>query len=469
MVTANVRLMRLIGRGAMGEVWLAEHEGLKTHVAVKFVLERQGDDDTEALERFAQEAALAAQIKSAHVVQKFDHGVMDDGTPYIVMEYLEGEQLGDLLSRQAKLPLAQVLNIVSQTAKALQSAHKQGVVHRDIKPDNIFLSTRDDELHIKVFDFGVAKKTVVDAPEPGTIPREAQLGITNDGVMVGTPEYMSPEQVMSAKKVDHSADLWALAVVAYVALTGELPFKGKDVGALCVHLLEGDFTPPSTLASELPPELDAWFESAFAKNRDDRFQTAREMAVSMSRLVPGTSGDALMSGGYDALPSTSGGRAPLISHQDIAVRGARAATFSGSSSDALLAFTHRRRTSLIAAAVGVALLGAAFTAVMMIGDDETTASPDPAAAAAATDATAPEAAVADDGTAETDGSGDEAADDGITAQADDASSANPAASSAAAAAASASATPPRLRPYRPRGKRWMDKRRPAAKPKDPGF
>jgi serine/threonine-protein kinase len=459
MVTSNVRLKSLIGRGAMGEVWLADHEGLKTPVAVKFVLDRKGEGSTEAQEaqeRFAQEAALAAQIKSAHVVQKFDHGVTEDGTPYIVMEYLEGEQLGELLARQPKLPLPQVLKIVSQTAKALQSAHKQGVVHRDIKPDNIFLSTRDDELHVKVFDFGVAKKTKVEAPEPGTLPKEAELGITNDGVMVGTPEYMSPEQVMSAKKVDHSADLWALAVVAYVALTGELPFKGDDVGELCVKLLEGDFSPPSTVSMELPPEVDMWFASAFAKNRDDRFQTAREMAVALSQLVPGTSGDALMSGGYDALPSTSGGHIAQASQSELSVRGPRAATFSGSSSD-LLSLSNRRRTSVIAAAVGAAVLAAVFTAVVMSGDDETASTPTTPAAAAA--APAAPAEPGDETAAE-----DEASEPGAEPPTASAS----ATADASASASSAKARVP-MRRYRPSPKRWIDRRRPKTKPKDPGF
>jgi serine/threonine-protein kinase len=294
MVTPNVRLVRPLGQGAMGEVWQAEHVTLKTRVAVKFVSQRIGGDHQEAVERFAREAALAAQIQSSHVVQKFDHGVMVDGTPYIVMEYLEGEGLGELLARQPRLPLGQVVKIVWQTSKALGSAHKLGIVHRDIKPDNIFLSTRDDELHVKVFDFGVAKATQA-APSPESLRPQVNaaqgaakpnLGITNDGVMIGTPEYMSPEQVMSARAVDHFADLWALAVVAYVALTGRLPFSAEDVGKLCVLLLEGEFPPASQVCPELPREVDPWFKRAFAKDSTQRFQSARELAQAMVQTVP---------------------------------------------------------------------------------------------------------------------------------------------------------------------------------------
>jgi serine/threonine-protein kinase len=371
----------------MGDVWLADHLGLKTRVAVKFVSERVGPGDTEAMERFAREASLAAQIKSSHVVQKFDHGVMEDGTPYIVMEYLEGEGLGELLAREKKLPLSKVGTILWQTGKALNSAHKLGIVHRDIKPDNIFLSTRDDELHVKVFDFGVAKATSL-PPVSARAPAapSASLGLTNDGVMIGTPEYMSPEQVMSSRAVDHFADLWALAVVAYVSLTGKLPFVGDDVGELCVRLLEGEYAAPSSIEPSLPPLLDDWFKRAFAKNRAERYQSAREMAQAFMS-VPGASDDDLLAGGYEVLPVSSPGipfagqAFPSQPEIHFGGRGLRAATFGGAAADADLELMRpRRRASLIAAVMTVCVLviGGIAAILMSAGTSE---EPQPAQAA----------------------------------------------------------------------------------------
>jgi serine/threonine-protein kinase len=455
MVTPNVRLTRLIGCGAMGDVWEAEHLGLKTRVAVKFVSERVGPGDTEAMERFAREAALPAQISSAHVVQKFDHGVMDDGTPYIVMEYLEGEGLGELLTRETRLPLAKVAKIIWQTAKALSSAHKLGIVHRDIKPDNIFLSTRDDELHVKLFDFGVAKHTQlqpVSLRMPGAT--RAEMGLTNDGVMIGTPEYMSPEQVMSSRAVDHYADLWALAVVTYVALTGKLPFEGDDVGELCVRLLEGEYTPPSTVLPSLPPQLDDWFKKAFAKNRPDRFQSAREMAQAFV-LVPGSATVAgEESAGFDTLPLAVPGAQRVSftsgfpSQPDIglAARGPRAATFSGASADADVTLVDpRRRTSIIAAAVVVGLLCVIVIAVMATGSSSEEPSP---AQAPTADKTAEPPPSKVSAPVEREPASDNMSPD-------------------ASATPHASGTLP-LVPRRPVGKPWIEPPSPA-KAKDPGF
>jgi len=162
MVTPSVRLVRPLGRGGMGSVWVADHLTLRTQVAVKFisaeVLERGGRS---ILTRFEREAQAAAQIRSEHVVHIHDLGVMDGGTPYIVMELLDGESLGHRLKRARSLPADQVRLVVAQVAKALGAAHELGIIHRDIKPDNIFLVKRDDEPLVKVLDFGIAKQTQV--------------------------------------------------------------------------------------------------------------------------------------------------------------------------------------------------------------------------------------------------------------------------------------------------------------------
>jgi serine/threonine-protein kinase len=276
MVNANVRLTRQLGEGAMGAVWVADHLTLATEVAVKFISQQLAREDHQIVARFEQEAAVAAQIKSPHVVQTFDRGVTDDGTPYIVMELLEGESLQDRLDRTGRLTVQQTAQVVAQVARALRKAHELGIVHRDIKPDNVFVTSTEDGFFCKVLDFGIAKQTQL--PKLG--------GLTSPGSLIGTPEYMSPEQVMSSRDVDYRTDLWALAVTAYHCVTGKLPFTADALGPLCVLLMKAEFAPPSKLRPGLPPGTDAWFARALAKEPADRFGDAREMALGFVRLAP---------------------------------------------------------------------------------------------------------------------------------------------------------------------------------------
>ncbi|WP_437961755.1 serine/threonine-protein kinase [Sorangium sp. So ce119] len=277
-VTSTLRLARQLGKGAMGSVWVADHLTLGTQVAVKFMSPAYAEQSG-FVERFRREAMAAAQIKSPHVAQVFDHGVTHDGAPYIVMELLEGEDLKSRIQRLGALPPLEVTTIVSQTAKALGRAHQLGIVHRDVKPDNIFLLDVEGELFVKVVDFGVAKR-VQGAPQ-------GELGVTSTGHVLGTPLYMSPEQLLSAKHVDFRADLWGLAVVAYHALTGQVPFTGETLGALSVVLHTGIFTPPSALRPELSPAIDAWMKRALALDPAARFGSARQMAEALEHAALG--------------------------------------------------------------------------------------------------------------------------------------------------------------------------------------
>ncbi|WP_437684833.1 protein kinase domain-containing protein [Sorangium sp. So ce176] len=277
-VTSTLRLARQLGKGAMGSVWVADHLSLGTQVAVKFMSPVYAEQSG-FVERFRREAMAAAQIKSPHVAQVFDHGVTHDGAPYIVMELLEGEDLKSRIQRLGALPPVEVTTIVSQTAKALGRAHQLGIVHRDVKPDNIFLLDVEGELFVKVVDFGVAKR-VQGAPQ-------GELGVTSTGHVLGTPLYMSPEQLLSAKHVDFRADLWGLAVVVYHALTGQVPFTGETLGALSVVLHTGIFTPPSALRPELSPAIDAWMKRALALDPAARFGSARQMAEALEHAVLG--------------------------------------------------------------------------------------------------------------------------------------------------------------------------------------
>jgi len=266
-VTPTLKLTRLLGKGGMGSVWLADHLTLGTQVAIKFMSIANLEDQT-LLQRFQTEAKAAAQIKHPHVAQVFDHGVTAEGVPYIVMEYLEGEDLKHAVRRTGPLPVAEVARIVTQSAKALGRAHSLGIVHRDIKPDNIFLCNIDGEIFIKLLDFGVAK-----------IDQGSTMnGATTTGSMMGTPLYMSPEQLLSARTVNNRSDLWSLAVVAYFALTGRVPFGGETIGSLSVSVHLGVFPAPSTLRADLPPAVDAWFLRALKRDPNERFESAKELA-----------------------------------------------------------------------------------------------------------------------------------------------------------------------------------------------
>jgi eukaryotic-like serine/threonine-protein kinase len=261
MITPSVRLVREIAGGGMGRVWLADHTTLHTTVVVKFLSPEYAEDD-DARERFSREASAAAQVRSPHVVQMFDHGITADGIPYIVMEHLEGRDLRGVLHATTRLAVKDIVPIIVQIAKALSRAHKRGVVHRDIKPENIFLCDHGDDILVKLLDFGIAKAT-----HSGTAT----------GTVIGTPPYMSPEQLLG-KKLDVRTDLWSLGVVAYEALTGTMPFKGETVGMVTLSVFNEGARPPSQAYPELGTAFDDWFARACALEADDRFGSASEMA-----------------------------------------------------------------------------------------------------------------------------------------------------------------------------------------------
>ncbi|MCA9625656.1 MAG: serine/threonine protein kinase, partial [Myxococcales bacterium] len=266
MVTSTLRLVRLIGRGAMGSVWLADHLGLQSQVAVKFMAPAVADDEV-SVQRFRQEAKAAAEIRSPHVVQVFDHGRTEDGQLYIVMELLEGASLDKWVKVKGPLGVTEAAGVVTQACKALAKAHERGIFHRDIKPANIFLIDGGGEAFVKVLDFGVAKFT-----------GEEAVNMTAAGNMVGTPAFMSPEQLFHGKEVDHRGDLWSLAVVTYFALLGKRPFVGKTLGELCISIKHAQYVPPTALRPELPAEIDGWFARAFHDDIALRFQSAKELA-----------------------------------------------------------------------------------------------------------------------------------------------------------------------------------------------
>jgi serine/threonine-protein kinase len=278
----------LLGGGGMAQVYRGEHETIGRAMAIK-VLTRDLAHEPSIVTRFMQEARAASRIRHENVVEVTDFGETEDGRPFMVMEFLEGEDLGHTLAREGRLPWDRVQPILLQLLAALQAVHEQGVVHRDIKPENIFLLSRmgsDD--FVKVFDFGIAKVLRNDAP--------MGRSLTIKGQLIGTPPYMSPEQCLGVD-VDARADLYTVGVIAYELLTGRTPFESEDpVAILRMHVYE----PVPAMATTAPrvavdPGVEAIVRRALAKDRDERFSSANELARALLRDAP-TSSSTLLPG-----------------------------------------------------------------------------------------------------------------------------------------------------------------------------
>jgi serine/threonine-protein kinase len=265
------RLDRQFAAGGMGFVWRAWNMQLDIPVAVKFMAAAM-IDSPDLVARFEREARAAAQIRSPHVVSIYEHGVYER-LPYMVMELLEGEDLSHRLKRETRLPMLLTAKIVRDMCKALHRAHSLGIVHRDLKPANVFLARDGEDEIVKILDFGIAKLT-----------QGGNANMTATGEMIGTPSYMSPEHIQASKSVDPRADLWAVSVIAFRALTGQLPFTGQILDVVD-RILAGAAPVPSSLAPDLSPAVDAFFARALNRTMDQRFQSARELAEALDRLV----------------------------------------------------------------------------------------------------------------------------------------------------------------------------------------
>jgi eukaryotic-like serine/threonine-protein kinase len=288
LIAGKYQLIQMIGRGGMGSVWEGRHITLGNRVAIKFI-ESDHANSTEARQRFDNEARAAATIQSKYAIQIYDHGLMADGKPYIVMEFLSGEPLDKRLSRSHVIPLQDTARIIQHVSRGLGRAHERGIIHRDLKPENIFLCPDEDEGGeiAKVLDFGIAKIN------------SDSLSIssnTKTGAILGTPYFMSPEQARGLKNIDHRSDIWSLGVIAYRCVTGRLPFDGESVGDLLVKICVAPLPVPSELNPHLPHMFNAWFARCLDREPEKRFATVQECAIALAQLSGITARGSLHSG-----------------------------------------------------------------------------------------------------------------------------------------------------------------------------
>ena len=276
-------IIRRIGEGGMGAVYEARHSIIGKRVAIKVLLEKFLENE-EFIARLLQEARLASSIGHQNIVDVTDFGTTRDGRAFVVMEFLEGEPLSELIMRDAPLPVERSLVIVKQVSSALGAAHNKGIVHRDVKPENVYLVRRGDLDFVKVVDFGVSK-AVRTQDEAGS---EWQR-LTRTGAVLGTPLFMSPEQAGGGDDIDHRADVWATALILYECLTGELPFRGNNYLGVIAQIQNKDVQPPSALRPELgiPEAVDRVVMHGLEKDRTRRYQHMAAFEQDVDRLLAG--------------------------------------------------------------------------------------------------------------------------------------------------------------------------------------
>ncbi|HKQ05478.1 MAG TPA: SUMF1/EgtB/PvdO family nonheme iron enzyme [Blastocatellia bacterium] len=366
-ITRDYRILSLLGKGGMGEVYLAEQLRVgRRRVALK-VLSRACSEDPEIVKRFENEAASSGRIHHRNVVMIFESRASDDGQLYVAMEYVNGKTLRDEIQERGALPLAEVVEISKQICAGLSAAHRLGIVHRDIKPDNLMLMRDDDGARVvKVLDFGIARLA-----EPGTAQSR-----TASGIIMGTPYYMSPEQALGSTgdKIDARSDIYSLGMVVYQMLTGRVAFESDSwMGVMYKHLHEPPLQP-----RELRPEL-GWYEEfeqavlrALEKDRDKRPQTVSEFAEEMEtayRRAIAANPETVSAGAYDV---TVAGLAPPFMQATAAAQPARqqtvapvaAATQAAGqatvAATAPSALSNRRKTLAIAGLLILAVMSAIY-------------------------------------------------------------------------------------------------------------
>jgi eukaryotic-like serine/threonine-protein kinase len=271
-VGGKYRVVRFLAKGGMGVVYEAQHLVVRRRFAVKF-LHRELAERREILTRFQREAEAAGALESEHVIAAVDFGIVDDGTPYIVMEFLIGESLAALIAREQRVPAGRAADLVAQACRGIQAAHASGIVHRDLKPHNLFVCRREDGTDlVKVLDFGVAKLQAFDESKTAT----------RSGAVLGTVAYMSPEQARGDKEIDHRADVYALGAILYELLSGQRPHAGESPNAILHHICTQPALSLDAAKLELPAGLAELVTRALSADPQARQQSAEALGAALA-------------------------------------------------------------------------------------------------------------------------------------------------------------------------------------------
>ncbi|MGK3964455.1 protein kinase [Sorangium sp. So ce118] len=279
-LSGKYRVERILGQGGMGVVVAALHEQLHQRVAIKLL---HPGANAEMVERFVREARAAVRLKSEHVARVLDVGTLETGAPFMVMEYLEGSDLQQTLRERGPLELEEAVGYVLEACEAIAEAHAAGIIHRDLKPANLFLARgADGSGMVKVLDFGISKALA----EPSAAGGEPELGLTKTAMVLGSPLYMAPEQMRSARTVDTRADIWSLGAILYQLLTARVPFDATSLSELILMINTEAPPSPSTFRRDLPPGLEAAILRCLEKDVAKRFRSVAELAVAIVDFGP---------------------------------------------------------------------------------------------------------------------------------------------------------------------------------------
>ncbi|MGB0680763.1 MAG: serine/threonine-protein kinase, partial [Polyangiales bacterium] len=278
-IAGKYRLEEKIGEGGMATVWRAIQEPLDRPVAIKFLHATGRHDLSEMQQRFLSEAKVAAAVHHRNVVNILDFGTTEVGEPFMVMELLEGESLHARLLRDEPMPLTELIRIVTLTLRGLRAVHDAAIVHRDLKPENIFLVRDADGVFPKLLDFGISRST------RGGLGGLRSAVRTEDGLIIGTPQYMSPEQARGCPDIDKRTDIYAVGVILYEALTGRLPFEAEHPGDLLIKIATGERIPVEVIRPDIRPPLAAVINRALEHDRAQRFPNAQAMQKALQKAV----------------------------------------------------------------------------------------------------------------------------------------------------------------------------------------
>ena len=371
-LAGKYRVERVIGEGGMGVVVAAYHLHLDERVAIKFLLPEVVNNE-EAVGRFAREARAAVKIKSEHVARVVDVGTLESGSPYMVMEYLDGADLAGQVAKEGAMPIEAVVEYVLQACEALAEAHSLGIVHRDLKPANLFLSRRaDGSPCVKVLDFGISKMTAA----------AGSMNMTRTATVMGSPLYMSPEQMTSTRDVDARADIWALGAILYELLSGRTPFAADTMPQLCAMILQQQPQPVRDFRPDIPDGLQQVVLHCLEKDPAHRFPTVAELAQALLPFAPRRAHISVERVSRVMLAAGLSTSVPILPSQPPAALAARAVTGSTQSAWGQTASRAAPGKRWLWAALGAVAIVGAVAAFLVSRSASTAAAPEASALAA---------------------------------------------------------------------------------------